>query len=375
MKFDRLGNYIQLAPRKIAHELLLDDIKGVSTTKKFTPTKANLTGLNPKDYTVVEPGQFAYVADTSRRGEKIALAYNDGNKPILISKIYTVFEVIDKNELDPAYLYMFFCRDEFDRYARFNSWGSARETFDWNDFCDTNIPILDIEKQLKYAAIYSSLSKLYEDHENSFTDLQLVTDTFTEKLVETYGTEELGSYISTTDIRNRDNALDVKDLRGISTSKVFIQSKANTTGVNFRNYKVIEPGQFAYVADTSRRGEKIALAYNDNKPYIVSSIYTTFEITNTSKLLPEFLLLWFKRSEFDRYARFNSWGSARETFDWNEMTRVNVPVPPLPVQNSIVAIYHALESRKKLAERLKITIKEIGPILIKEARDAVGVAG
>jgi len=375
MKFDRLGNCIQLTARKSVHELSLDDIKGISTTKKFTPTKANLTGLNPKDYIQVEPGQFAYVADTSRRGDKIALAYNDGNKPLLISKIYTIFEVKNKDVLDPTYLYMFFCRAEFDRYARFNSWGSARETFDWNDFCDTQIPVASIEKQREYTAAYSNLAKLSEDHEKSFADLQLITNTFTEKLVEKYGTEELGNYIQATDVRNSDNALGEKDLRGISTSKVFIQSKANTTGVSFTNYKVVKSGQFAYVSDTSRRGDKIALAYNDNKLYIISSIYTTFEITGTGKLLPEFLLLWFKRPEFDRYARFNSWGSARETFDWSEMQRVRLPIPPITVQKSIVAIYHALEARKRLTERLKTIIKEISPTLIKDARDKVlGVA-
>ena len=128
-------------------------------------------------------------------------------------------------------------------------------------------------------------------------------------------------------------------------------------------------GQFAYVADTSRRGDKIAVAFNGTRPCIVSSIYTTFEIENAENLLSEFLLLWFKRPEFDRYARYNSWGSARETFDWSEMARVRIPVPPLAVQKSIVAIYHALESRKALNERLKNTIKDISPVLIKDAKD------
>lgn len=370
MKFDRLGNYIRLANSKNAHELSLNDIKGISTTKKFTPTKANLTGLNPKDYIVVEPGQFAYVADTSRRGDKIALAYNGGDKSILISKIYTVFEVSDKEELDPAYLYMFFCRDEFDRHARFNSWGSARETFDWNDFCDTQIPLPNIEKQREYAAIYSNLLKLTEDHEKSFADLQLITDTFTEKLVERYGMEELSDYIEVTDTRNRDLA--IQKVQGISIQKKFIDSKANMDGVPLGGYKVVQPREFAYVTVTSRNGQKISLALNDsNEPYIVSSTYISFKVKDSKKLLPEFLLLWFKRPEFDRYARYNSWGSARETFDWSEMTRVKIPVPPPSVQRSIVAIYHALEARKKLTERLKYTIKEISPILVKNAQDKV----
>jgi type I restriction enzyme S subunit len=257
--------------------------------------------------------------------------------------------------------------------VRFNSWGSARETFNFEDFCDIKMPIPSPGKQREYIAIYNNLLKLSNNHEKSFADLQLITNTFTEKLVEKYGTEKLGNYIQPTDTRNRDNTLDAADLRGISTTKVFIKSKANVTGASFTNYKVVRPGQFAYVADTSRRGDKIALAYNDNdeKLYIISSIYTTFEITDSEHLLPEFLLLWFKRPEFDRYARYNSWGSARETFDWSEMQRVKLPVPPITVQKSIVAIYHALEARKRLTEQLKTTIKEIGPILIKDAKDKV----
>lgn len=364
----RLGDYIEKIEQYGSHDLTITDVRGVSITKKFTPTKARMTDVDISGYNVVKIGQFAFNPNTARMGEKICVALNE-QRPFLVSKIYPVFQISKPNELLANYLYQYFAREEFDRYVRFNSWGSARETFNFEDFCDVEIPLPPIEKQREYVAIYSNLLKLSTNHEKSFADLQFITNTLTEKLVEKYGTEELGKYIAQTDTRNSDNTLGVKELRGISTSKIFIKSKANTTGVSFSNYKVVKTRQFAYVADTSRRGDKIAIAFNGNGPIIVSSIYTTFEIKDTDKLTPEFLLLWFKRPEFDRYARYNSWGSARETFDWSEMKRVRVPVPPLAVQKSIVAIYHALESRKALNERLKNTIKDISPVLIKDAKD------
>jgi type I restriction enzyme S subunit len=173
----------------------------------------------------------------------------------------------------------------------------------------------------------------------------------------------LGKYIEQSDERNRD--LQVTFLQGVSTSKVLIDSKANTSGVNFSNYKVVRPGEFVYVADTSRRGDKIALAMNSSEPCIVSAIYTVFRVTNTEELLPEYLYLYFQRSEFDRYARFNSWGSARETFDWDEMCDVHLPIPSIEKQKAIVTIYHTMETRKRINEQLKESIKPLCPVLMK----------
>lgn len=370
----RLGDYIEKVEQLSSHSLNVMDVRGVSITKKFTPTKARMTDVDISGYNVVGVGQFAFNPNTARMGEKICVALNE-QRPFLVSKIYPVFQISKPNELLAEYLYQYFAREEFDRYVRFNSWGSARETFNFEDFCDIEIPLPPIEKQREYVAIYSNLLKLSSNHEKSFADLQFITNTLTEKLVEKYGTEELGKYIAQTDTRNRDLA--VQKVQGVSIQKKFIDSKANMDGVPLSGYKVVRPGEFAYVTVTSRNGQKISVALNTSgEPYIVSSTYITFTVADIDKLTPEFLLLWFKRPEFDRYARYNSWGSARETFDWSEMKRVRIPVPPLAVQKSIVAVYHALESRKALNERLKNTIKDISPVLIKDAKDrCMEVAG
>jgi type I restriction enzyme S subunit len=179
--------------------------------------------------------------------------------------------------------------------------------------------------------------------------------------------KDLGKYIQQSDVRNGD--LDVSYLRGISTSKVFIKSLANTTDLNLDSYKLVNNRQFAYVADTSRRGDKIGLAMCSEDKCIVSSIYTVFKVIDESVLLPEFLLLWFKRSDFDRYARFHSWGSARETFNWEEMCSVKLPIPDIETQKSIVAIHHALESRKRINNKLVNMITPLCSVLMKGVTD------
>lgn len=366
----RLGDYIkQIDNRNRGHKYSIKDLRGVDRNKNFITTVASTSGLDLSNYKVIQTDQFVYSGMQTGRDKCIRVSLNAGGT-IIVSPAYTVFEVIDKDEILTEYLMMFLSNPEIDRIGWYKSDSSVRANLDWDRFCEINVPLPPIEKQREYVAIYGNLLKLTSNHEKSFADLQLVSDTYIEKLADEYGTEELGQYIQLSDERNRNFA--VKKVQGISIRKVFIDSKANMEGVSLGGYKVVRPGKFAYVTVTSRNGQKISIALNDSdEPCIISSTYITFEVIDDEKLLPEFLLLWFKRPEFDRYARYNSWGSARETFDWDEMKRVRVPVPPIEVQRSIVAIYRALESRKKLTERLKNIIKDISPVLIKDAKDRV----
>ena len=169
--------------------------------------------------------------------------------------------------------------------------------------------------------------------------------------------KRLGDYIRQVDVRNRDLA--VERLLGLSVNKQFIPSIANTIGTDMSNYKVVAHSQFVYIADTSRRGDKIAIALLGGQgKAIVSAIYTVFEITNEMELLPEYLMMWFRRPEFDRYARFKSHGSAREIFEWDEMCNVLLPVPPIEEQRKIVAQYQAIERRIENNRRLIAALEE-----------------
>lgn len=169
--------------------------------------------------------------------------------------------------------------------------------------------------------------------------------------------KRLGDYIREVDVRNRD--LKVKELLGVSVSKEFIPSIANTIGTDMSSYKIVKIRQFVYIEDTSRRGDKIAIALlQDMKEAIVSSIYKVFEVKKQQELLPEYLMMWFCRPEFDRYARFKSHGSAREIFSWEEMCDVELPIPPIDQQQKIVAEYNAIQQRIKLNEQLIVKLEE-----------------
>lgn len=175
----------------------------------------------------------------------------------------------------------------------------------------------------------------------------------------------LGDYIREVDVRNRD--LEVKELLGVSVSKEFIPSIANIIGTDMSSYKVVKFRQFVYIEDTSRRGDKIAIALlQDFKEAIVSSIYTVFEVKNQNELLPEYLMMWFRRPEFDRYARFKSHGSAREIFSWEEMCDVFLPIPPIEQQRKIVAEYEAISRRIRLNEQMITRLEETAQALYRK---------
>ena len=168
---------------------------------------------------------------------------------------------------------------------------------------------------------------------------------------------KLGDYIQSVDVRNSD--LKVSHLLGVSVEKRFIESIANTIGTDFSKYKIVRRGQFTYIPDTSRRGDKIGIALlTEFDEGLVSNIYTVFEITDTTKLLPEYLMLWFSRPEFDRYARYKSHGSVREIFDWDEMCRVELPVPDLKEQEKIVNTYNSITKRIQLKQKINENLEK-----------------
>lgn len=361
----KLGELIQIHDeRNVELAYGLNDVKGISIQKEFIETKADMSGVSLKPYILVKPGCFAYVTVTSRNGEKITIAHNNTNNTYIISSSYIVFRVKRTDLLLPDYLFMYFKRSEFDRYARYNSWGSARETFSWEEMCDIDIELPDIAIQQKYVDIYNAMLENQRCYESALEDLKLVCDAYIEELSKDYQSITIGQFIFQRDLRN-DGSLGVSSVRGIATSKEFINTKADMEGVGLNNYKVVAPGQFAYVPDTSRRGDKISLALNiSENTYLVSSISIVFD-TQKDILLPEYLMLFFVRSEFDRYARFHSWGSARETFDWSEMCDVQIPIPDIKIQQYIVNIYTAYLLRKEINEQLKTQVKDVCPILIK----------
>lgn len=168
----------------------------------------------------------------------------------------------------------------------------------------------------------------------------------------------LGDFIQQVDVRNTDGKED--NLLGVSVQKTFIPSIANTVGTDFTKYKVVKRGQFTYIPDTSRRGDKIGIALlKDYDEGLVSNIYTVFEVKDENELMPEYLMLWFSRPEFDRYARFKSHGSVREVMDWDEMCKVELPVPSIEKQRSIVKAYNTITDRIELKRKINDNLEAV----------------
>lgn len=344
----------------------LNDVKGISIQKVFIETKADMQDVSLSPYKLVQPGDFSYVTVTSRNGEKITLAHNTTDNTYIVSSSYIVFRVSRTDLLQPTFLFMYFNRPEFDRYSRFNSWGSARETFSWEDMCDTDIELPSLDIQRKYVNVYKSMLANQQSYERGLDDLKLVCNAYLDELRRDCPLEKLGKFISLSENKNENLLYGYDSVRGVSIEKKFIDTKANMEGVSLAPYLIVKPNEFAYVTVTSRNSEKISLARNSSdESYICSSSYVVFKVNDTQIMLPEYLSMLFEREEFNRYARFNSWGSARETFDWESMCQVEIPVPDISIQQDIVNIFNAYNTRKDISEKLKRNINNICPILIK----------
>ena len=343
-----------------------DDVRGMTITKEIIPTKADVTKTDLSKFLVVSPGEFIYNPRT--HGKRIGFGYNNTGDTFIISwnNIAFKIKVSMKSVVLADYLFLHFKRDEWDREACFQSWGSSTEVFSWETLCDMEVDLPPLPIQHKYVEIYKAMLENQKSYERGLDDLRIVCEGYLDNLRSTLPQKRIRDYIKLSEDKNESDKYNLDDVRGISVDKRFIETKANMRDVNLKPYYIVRPEEFAYVADTSRRGEKIAIAFNDTEEtYICSSSYTVFRCRDKNRLLPRYLRLYFERSEFNRYARFHSWGSARETFDYTEMEEVSIPIPDISVQRAIADIFESYTNRRLINERLKSQIKDICPILIK----------
>jgi len=344
-------------------KLEVKTVIGLSSLKKFRKTTANIDSSDISNYKIIKKGQFGCDLLNTIRTDRFAVALQEDYDMAAISPAYHVFDIIDGSVIFPKYLMLWFTRSECDRRLLFMTDSSVRGEVEWERFCELEIPLPAIDEQKKFVSVYDELFNNQKCCEKNIVNLQLICDSFMEDLAKKKDLKILGDYIQQLDERNSE--LKIRNLLGISINKKFFPSNTNQTDLDVRGCKIVRPGQFGFVTVTSRNGEKISIGLLDGDAGIVSSTYVVFNILEEEKLLPEFLLLWFKRLEFDRYARFYSWGSARETFNWEDMCSIKLPIPDIKVQRSIVAIHHALESRKRINEDLKNMITPLCSILMK----------
>lgn len=362
----KLGDLLELVDeRNSAGKYALDSVRGISIQKIFIPTKADMEGVSLSPYILVEPNSFAYVPVTSRNGEKITIAHNISGKTFIVSSSYIVFKVNREDILLSNYLFIFFNRPEFDRYARFHSWGSARETFSWADMCDIEIQLPPIEIQKKFVAVYNSMLANQKIYECGLDDLKLVCDGYIEDLRRKFPCEKIGNYIKTVNEKNEDNFVTL--FQGVTVDHIFTDPKRISE--NAENGNIVRTGQFAFNKVIKANGTKLPIALREGTDCIVSNSYEVFEVSDKEKLLPEYLMLWMNREETQRHVGFIAMGTTRDIFSFNDMCNVEIPIPDIKLQKSIAAIYEVLQTRRKILEQMKAQIKNICPILIKGSLD------
>jgi type I restriction enzyme S subunit len=328
------------------------------------PSKANVGETDLSKYKVIKKGQFAFSPMQVGRDETVRVVLYTCDELAIISPAYSVFEVSDQGQVFPEFLMLWFYRPEFNRYGWFISDSSVRASLEWDRFCEIEIPLPPIEMQKKYVSIYNELQKNQSIYESSLDDLQLICNAYMDQLKKVEEFHPIGNFISSVDIRNTGTV--ITKLRGINVDKTFMPSKANVGESDLSKYKVIKKGQFAFSPMQVGRDETVRVVlYSDDLPAIISPAYLVFNVNNESILLPEFLMLWFYRPEFNRYGWFISDSSVRASLEWDRFKEIKIPVPKLKEQQAIVKIFHALESRKRLNILLKEQVNKICPILVR----------
>ncbi len=334
---------------------------GLNINKEFMPTWANTEGLDESKYKLVRKKRFVFSGMQTGRDECIRISMYNGAEPIIVSPAYTTFEITRDDIVIPEYFFMLFLSKEKDRFGAFCSDGSIRSNLDWERFVDFDITLPSIEQQRKYVDVYLALQNNLAAYQSKVEELKLVCDGYIEELRRRMPVEKIGPYIRPCDERNSD--LKIKLAQGITNDKEFATPKQVSEAET--SAKIVRKGQFAYNRATTRNGEKISIAYRTAEDCVVSSAYQIFEISAKDKLYPEYLMMWYKRSEFDRYARYMSKGSAHEFFEYEDMENVQIPIPSLETQKAIASIYNVYKERQRIAEALKEQLKNICPVLIR----------
>ena len=348
-------------------DLTVYDVSGVNKDKEFfEPSKQ--VGADTSKYKIVPPNYFACNLMHVGRDVVLPIALNHTGNNKIVSPAYTVFRVTDETIILKEYFFMLLKSDERDRYFWFHTDSSVRDGLEWDVFCNLEIEIPEVPLQKKYVDIHCGLQENYNAMSKSIDQMERTYSIYMENLVQTMPKEEIGTYIQTIDNKNDNLKLGMDSVRGISNTKEIMPTKADVDEGVIDKFYIIEPKEFIYNPRTTRMGDKVGLAYNNtDSPLLFTFNNTAFALKPGAekKILADYLYMFFRRSEFDRFARVNSWGSATELFLFDDLGRYKIPIPDTRIQQRIVDIFNALYRRKRIIERLERILQHACPILIR----------
>lgn len=364
----KIGELIEIVDER--NNLGIRDFYGINIKKEFMPTVANTEGLDETKYKVVRKNRFVYSGMQTGRDECIRVSMYNGDAPILVSPAYTMFEVVATNVVNPLYFFIKFLSNEMDRYGAFCSDGSIRSNLDWDVFCDIELELPPLPIQQKYVDVYNAMLENQKNYERGLEDLKLVCDAYIDKLKHSKEKVPIGKFIVQIDNRNKKNC--TYSFKGLSMDNYFINSIADSNGLDFSNYKIVVPGEYGAVLMKVGRDGRLTIARNDSKEnYLISPAYYTFK---TIGIDSDYFMANVNRSEFERRGWFSCDTSARGSLSWEEFLGLSIPNADEREQEIVAELHNVLILRTQINEKLKAQIKDICPILIKgsieEARKA-----
>lgn len=367
----KLGELIEVVDER--NTFGISDFYGINIDKAFMPTAANTANLDSSKYKVVRNGRFVFSGMQTGRDKNIRISMYQNDEPIIVSPAYTTFEVTALDEVLPEYFFMLFLSREMDRYGWFLSDSSIRSNLDWSVFCDIDIELPPLSVQRKYAATYKAMRANQKAYEQGLEDLRFLGEIKMDEIKRSSERVPTGQILTSIDRRNSDMAL--SEVMGINITKKFMPSAAKVSEVAKAKYKVINLGEFGYSSMQTGRDKTIRIALNNlNEQILVSPAYDILQITDDTALA-EYVMLWFSRSETDRLGWFASDASIRANLDLPRFFEIEIPIPDLDVQRSIVSIYQSYLERCEINERLKAQIKNVCPILIKGSLEEGALCG
>lgn len=363
LKKYKIGEFVEPYSQRCGiSDLIPEQVSGINIDKEFFEP-AKQVGEDTSNYKIVPPDYFACNLMHVGRDYALPVAINHSDKDKYVSPAYTIFKLKDENLVLKEYFFILLKSSEKDRYFAFHTDSSIRQGLPWDDFCDIDITLPSIEQQRKYVDVYLALQNNLAAYQSKVEELKLVCDGYIEELRRNFPSKRIGEYIVESNEKNSDNK--IKEVRSVSVTKEFKLTNAKVNKNELSNYLIVHPREIAFVQTTGNE-KVLAFAYNDQDyPVVVSSVDKVFKSKDENILDLQFLSLYMSRKEFDRYARFNSWGSAREVFTMDDMNDVEIPIPDISVQREIVNIHKCYIERKRINEQLKALIKDICPILIK----------
>lgn len=348
-------------------------VSGVNINKEFMRSHANLETTDISAYYSVPPKYFASNLMHIGRDERIPIAYNDTNKEIVVTSAYSVFRVKENKhqEILEEYLFLFFNSKEIDRLAWFYTDGSVRGNLQEKRLFGMQIPVPfvsgkpSIARQKEVVETWRCFKRMKRQNEDLTEPLFQLCRSYIESLKAKVTPSAIGEYIETVDVRNSSG--DDLPVMGINKDKSFMPTVANLETVDTQKYKIVSKGQFAFSGMQTGRDECIRIALHaEDTDLLISPAYTVFQIKKDKKdkLLPEFLLLFFKRTEIDRLGWFLSDSSVRSNLDWPRFCSILLPIPDIDTQRAIVNIYHCAEECRRIAAEADALSQTISPALM-----------